>query len=133
MQLLGAEIFRRAAIFAIPVLFVEGGRRHLEDATTLPLLRRSFHIGLEYLAVCKCIGGGTFARAAMDYKLSVFVIIPQKLLDVIIYSCLDLFIGGGMEFILCDSASWLDVDTLVDLIEGVEFRFGQFLILDLGR
>ena len=29
--------------------------------------------------------------------------------------------------------SWLDVDTFVDLIESVKFRFGQFLILDLGR
>lgn len=29
--------------------------------------------------------------------------------------------------------SWRGVDNLVDLIVGVKFRFGQFLILDLGR
>jgi hypothetical protein len=122
-----------ASILAIPVRFIKGGRCHIEDATALPLLRRSFHsvISLVYLVSCKGLGGGTFARAAMNYKLSVFVIIPQKLLEFIVNQVLsDLFIGVVVqEFVLFDSMSWLDVDTLVDLIVGV--KFGQFLILDL--
>ena len=75
---------RGVVIFAMPVRFVKGGRRHLEDATALPLLRWSVHIGLVFLAGCEGKGGGTFARAAMDYKLSVFVIILQKFLEFII-------------------------------------------------
>ena len=94
MLLDGAEVARGAVIFAIPVRFVKGGRRHLEDATALPLARRSSHIGLVDLAGCKGIWGGTFARAAVDYKLSVFVIIPQKLLEIIIHRVLsDLLFG----------------------------------------
>ena len=69
----------------------------------------------------------------MNYKLSIFVII----LEFIVHQVLsDLYIGFVVqEFVLFDSMSWLDVDTLVDLIVGVKFlrasRFGQFLILDL--
>lgn len=67
-----------------PVRFIEGCRRHLKDATALSLFWRSFNVGLVNLTGSESIWCGTFARAAMNYKLSVFIIVSQKLLQLII-------------------------------------------------